>query len=101
MVILHGHSQWSCRESNPMLYQGLCPLISGFVPFRSFSVPLVTCGFVSGLDGVKSGHLPHHADEPLHERLWPPVPRAPDGDLWPGLALPTSRGPNQLTTTPR
>jgi hypothetical protein len=29
--------------------------VSGFVLSRSDSVPLVTCGFVSGLDGVKTG----------------------------------------------
>jgi len=31
-------------------------LSCGFVPSRSDSVPFVTCGFVSGLDGVKSTH---------------------------------------------
>jgi len=42
-----GHC-WSCRESNPTLYQGFCRLNCGFVPSRSGSVPFVTCGFVLG-----------------------------------------------------
>jgi hypothetical protein len=39
---------WSCRESNPLVYQAICLLSGSFVPFRSGSVPLVTCGFVLG-----------------------------------------------------
>jgi hypothetical protein len=38
-----------------MLYQAICLLSCRFIPSRSDSVPLVTCRFVSGLDGVKSG----------------------------------------------
>jgi hypothetical protein len=45
---------WSCRESNLTLYQGFCRLNCCFATFRSDSFPLVTCGFVSGLDGVKN-----------------------------------------------
>ena len=30
------------------LYQALCRLNCRFVPFRSGSVPLITCGFVLG-----------------------------------------------------
>jgi hypothetical protein len=37
---------FSCRESNPMLYQAFWALNCRFAPFRSNSVPLVTCGFV-------------------------------------------------------
>lgn len=40
--------RWSCRESNPMLYLGFCLLSCRFVPSRSHSVPLVTCGFGLG-----------------------------------------------------
>jgi hypothetical protein len=39
---------WSCRESNPSLYQAICLLSCRFAPSRSGSVPLVTCGFVLG-----------------------------------------------------
>jgi hypothetical protein len=39
---------WSCRESNPTLYQAKCLLPWRFVTSRSNSVPLVTCGFVFG-----------------------------------------------------
>ena len=42
----HFH-RWSCRESNPTLYQGFCLLSCRFVTSRSGSVPLVTCGFRS------------------------------------------------------
>jgi len=45
-----------------MLYLGFCRLSCGFVPSPSGSVPLVTYGFVSGLDGVKSTH---EASRPL------------------------------------
>ena len=48
--------RWSCRESNPLLYQGFCPLTCRFVTSRSRSVPLVNCGYFSGLDGVKTCH---------------------------------------------
>ena len=37
-----------------MLYQAIWLLNCGFVPFRSDSVPFVTCGSFSSLDGVKS-----------------------------------------------
>lgn len=33
--------------SSPLLYQGFWPMNCRFVPFRSRSVPLVTCGFVN------------------------------------------------------
>ena len=36
------------RESNPLVYQAICLLSGSFVPSRSGSVPLVTCGFVLG-----------------------------------------------------
>jgi hypothetical protein len=36
------------RESNPLVYQEICLLSGSFVPSRSGSVPLVTCGFVLG-----------------------------------------------------
>jgi hypothetical protein len=37
---------WSCRESNPLVYQGFCLLSGSFIPPRSDSFPLVTCGFL-------------------------------------------------------
>jgi hypothetical protein len=43
-------------------------LSCGFVPSRSDSVPFVTCGFVSGLDGVKSTH---EASQPFDRGLAP------------------------------
>ena len=45
---LASFSQWSCRESNPTVYQGFCRLNCCFATFRSRSVPLVTCGFAVG-----------------------------------------------------
>jgi hypothetical protein len=45
---VHCMFQWSCRESNPTLYQAICLLNCWLVTFRSGSVPLVTCGFVLG-----------------------------------------------------
>jgi hypothetical protein len=39
---------WSCRESNPLLYQAICLLSCMFAPSRSGSVPVVTCGFGFG-----------------------------------------------------
>ncbi len=39
---------WSCRKSNPPLYLGICLLNCEFVPIRSGSLPLITCGFVLG-----------------------------------------------------
>jgi hypothetical protein len=36
----------SCRESNLTVYQGFCHLSCRFIPTRSDSFPLVTCGFV-------------------------------------------------------
>ena len=52
---------WSCRESNPLLYQAFCRLPADsfrLVPVQSRSLPAVS---FSGLDGVKSGHLIHRA----------------------------------------
>jgi hypothetical protein len=45
---------WSCRESNPPLYLDFYKMSCGFVTLGSGSLPHVTCGFVSALDGVKS-----------------------------------------------
>jgi hypothetical protein len=53
-VALTSFPMWSCRETNPSLYQAKCIPTCRFVTSRSSSVPFVTCGFVSGLDGVKS-----------------------------------------------
>jgi len=49
LMALAGQFWWSCRASNPSIYQEKkCVLNWYFGAFRSRSVPFVTCGFVFG-----------------------------------------------------
>jgi hypothetical protein len=44
------------RGFESLLDQAKCPFTCRFVPSRSDSVPLVTCGFVSSIDDVVVGN---------------------------------------------
>jgi hypothetical protein len=81
--------RWSCRESNPTLYQAICLLSGSFVPSRSGSVRSLPAVSFSGLDGVKSGRF---SEEPALTAVDPRFADTGDGqtDL-PGALPGTAR----------
>ncbi|MDT7763723.1 MAG: hypothetical protein QOC63_3143 [Mycobacterium sp.] len=48
---------WSCRESNPMLYQAICFRTAGSFHQGPFQSRSLSASSLSGLDGVKTGRL--------------------------------------------